>query len=97
MVCFAEEFECGLSSSERQRYFEDLTQRWIVTDEVLLDLDNDIQAIVNCTSENDIVVFQSIGVIRPSSTIIVPWNLTLKADSSATFTCPLRGPLLISR
>jgi len=97
LVCFSDEVDCGLSSSELQRYFDDSSWQWLVTDEVLQELNEDIQAVVNCTAENDVVVFQSARVIRPVTTIAVPWNLTLRANSSVTFTCPRRGPLLVAR
>jgi len=96
-MCFSVEFDCGLRYSERRRYFDDSAQQWLVTNEILSSLNNDLQALVNCTSENDVVVLRSTRVIRAATTITLPWNLTLRADSSATFTCPRREPLLIAR
>jgi len=97
LICFSDEFDCGLTTLERRRYFDESTEQWLVTNEVLRELNYDVQAIVNCTSENDVVAFRSTRVIRAATTITVPWNLTLRADPSVTFTCPQRGPLIITR
>lgn len=62
-----------------------------------------MQSVVNCTEEDDVVLFDVDRTIRPSSRVTIPWNLTLSANTrnavlqdgiftrtrrKATFTCP---------
>eukprot|EP00210_Caulerpa_lentillifera_P000407 g397.t1 len=94
----SDEYECGLTSSEIQRYYDRGLQRWLIDDEVLMETSNDIQSIINCTSDNDVVVLQSSRRIAPATTVTIPWNLTVTGgDSSVILSCPRRGPLLMTK
>ena len=78
-------------------------QTWLVDDGVLKEVDNDLQMLVNCTKRGDVLAFDVTGVVRPSSPVTIPWQLTLTtqvsgvdskdavSQSSTTktrFTCP---------
>lgn len=95
--CFSDDFTCALSPLQLRQWFDESTQQWTVTDRVLQELNHNIQAIVNCTSENDVVAFQSRRRIVPASSVTIPWKLTLKGDSSTRFNCPRSGAFLISK
>ena len=76
---------------------------WLVDDDVLEQIDNDLQMPVDCTKQGDVLAFNVTGVVRPSSPVTIPWQLTLTtqvsgvdskdavSQSSTTktrFTCP---------
>eukprot|EP00210_Caulerpa_lentillifera_P000404 g394.t1 len=90
------QFGCGLDASEIQRYYDRLLQQWLINEDVLLEINNDIQSIINCTAENDVVVLQSRRRIIPATSITIPWNLTVTTNSRVILTCPQKGPLLIA-
>ena len=81
-------------------------QTWLVDDGVLGQIDNDLQILVNCTKQGDVLAFNVTGVVRPSSPVTIPWQLTLisqvngvdskdaVSQSSTTktrFTCPYKN------
>ena len=97
---------CSLRSDvvERHRNVDGAT--WLVDDRFLEDVAMDLQSIVDCTKEGDVILFNTTGRIRPLSRIIIPWNLTLgthaensdskghprvRATSKARFTCPQKN------
>lgn len=95
--------ECPLSSRQVNRYLDADKRVWTIDDDALNDIDNDLQSVVNCTNEDDIVLFNVNQTIRPSHRVIIPWNLTLstlsermelkdgtfpKIESKTNFTCP---------
>ena len=76
---------------------------WLIDDDGLSAVADDLQSIVNCTNNGDVILFNTTKMIRPSSRVILPWNLTLssyvenprRVDSTfpqsttkARFTCP---------
>lgn len=63
---------------------------WTVTEDVLEAVDSDLQRIVNCTNDNDTLLFEVSSLIQPSSEILVEKRLTFKGqtDSKVRFTCP---------
>ena len=96
-------FECALTHEATERYTTADSKAWLVDGTVLKEIDNDLQKIVNCTKEGDVLSFNATGVVRPSSRVTIPWQLTLMtqvndADSNdgvnpspktkTTFTCP---------
>ena len=73
-------------------------------DDAIDEIDSDVQALVNCTKEGDVLLFNATKRIRPSTPVVLPWPLTLSAFveqpdgpeegvfptavKRATFTCP---------
>ena len=92
-----------MTSETRDRYISRDGQTWLITDAVLEEIGNDLQKIVNCTNEGDVILFDVTEVVQPVSLVIIPWRLTLSShiveshsngdDSSSSrartrFTCP---------
>lgn len=107
-----EEFPCSLSQSDLRRFYRRASQTWTITDRALKFLDYDLQAIVNCSTSEDIILFQTRRLIRPSTSIVIPWNLTWTSDpeghlvrdeqivqnpSKVNLSCPETGPLFTIR
>ena len=89
-----------------QEYLDNDTRSWRIDDAALDTINDDLQIIINCTAEGDIVLLDVDKVIRPPARIIIPWNLTIRAVTEATdragslpsqsriktfFTCPRKG------
>ena len=51
------------------------TRTWRLTESALREYD--IQEIIDCTSEGDVVSLETSDVIRPRSRIVIPWQLTI--------------------
>ena len=97
------EFNCSLASKFVTRYRqEDGTWR-LDDDGFLRDEPVNLQSIINCTTEGDVIVFDTTGHIKLTSRVIVPWNLVLsggverpervdgvirRSTRKARFTCP---------
>eukprot|EP00210_Caulerpa_lentillifera_P008825 g8421.t1 len=108
--CCVAEYSCGLSLQEVDSYYNSLSNQWLLNDTVLEMLENDIQAIVECTAENDVVILETTNIVKPQRTITVYTNLTFigrsasdfiqdrsETRTSMTFTCPDKGELIISK
>ena len=89
-----------------RRYLDAATRTWRIDDTVLEAIDNDLQVIVNCTTEGDVIVFDVNALIQPVARVIIPWNLTIsaatggiqsvdglypRAPRKASITCPGDG------
>ena len=89
-----------------REYLDAARRTWRIDDGVLDAIENDLQVIVNCTTEGDTLFFDVSGVVRPVSRVIIPWNLTISAKTEDTqrtdglyppsrtrthFTCPGEG------
>ena len=95
-------FECALTRQAKERYTTSDGRKWLISDKVLKEVDNDLQTIINCTQEGDVVSFDVTGVIQPASLVTIPWRLTLSSHveddfgnddflhskTRSTFTCP---------
>ena len=77
-------FECSLRNRQINRYLEEDTRTWLIDDSSLDELENDLQSIVNCTQEGDVVLFDVSGRIRLASRVTIPWSLTLGANTNST-------------
>ena len=72
--------DCGLTKEAKERYTSTDDAIWLVSDAVLEEIDNDVQAIVNCTKEGDVISFDVTSVVQPSSLVTIPWKLTLSSS-----------------
>ena len=79
-LCRGVGFECNLTQEDKQRYTSTGDTTWIVNDAVLEEIDNDLQAIVNCSREGDVLSFDVTDVVQPSSLVVIPWRLTLSSS-----------------
>ena len=101
MACL--ERECSLRRVDIRRYLDESSRTWSVDDDAIDEIDSDVQSLVDCTKEGDVLLFNSTKIIRPSARVVLPWPLTLsafvehaeleegvfpKAVKKATFTCP---------
>ena len=98
------DFKCSLVSEDvKPLYLSEDSGIWLLDDDALETVANDLQSIVNCTDSGDVILFNTTKTIRPSSRVILPWNLTLSAyvenprpvdaafplsATKARFTCP---------
>lgn len=92
-----EQVQCTLTSNVIERFYNESSQIWTVTNALLRQLDDDLQRVIECTTENDVILLRTNGTIQPSTTMNITLPLTLRGESGATLTCPQEGSLLISR
>lgn len=59
---------------------------WTLTNNLLEEDVGIIQAAVDCSSDNDVILLQTNRTLQPPNTIVVPWSLTLSGDREASFT-----------
>ena len=100
------EFECTLPNRVLGGLLDEATRTWLIDDDALDEVENDLQSIINCTREGDVVLFDVARSIRPVRRVTIPWNLTLSANTEsadlgggvfprtrakATFRCPSRN------
>ena len=76
--------ECGLSERVIERVLDDDSRTWLIDDELWEDIDEDLQEIVNCSEEGDILLFDVSDTLQPSGQITLPWSLTLSAVTPST-------------
>lgn len=97
---------CLLNRKQLNRYLDASSRTWLLDDEALEELNNDIQSVIDCTEKGDSVMFAASKVVTPSSRIVIPWTLTLgssqmvgesengtlaEASTMTTLTCPNNG------
>ena len=97
------EHECSLRRVDIRRYLDASSRTWSVDDDAIDEIDSDVQSLVDCTEEGDVLLFNATKRIRPSAPVVLPWPLTLsafvehteleddafpKAVKKATFACP---------
>lgn len=75
VVCVA----CALRDNVIERYLNANTRTWRIDDAALSEVDNDLQAIVNCSEEGDLILLDVTDNIQPSRRIVIPWQLTWSA------------------
>lgn len=61
------------------QYLNEDTRTWLIDDDALDAIGNDVQTVVNCTQAGDSVFFNVSGTITPASPITIPWRLRLSA------------------
>lgn len=103
---------CQLTRSQRRQYYARSSHVWTITDEVLEELDNDVQAIVLCAYPNDTILVSTKRTIQPRRSIVISTNLTIssqldgplfrngivmEAESKVKFSCLTTGDLFTIR
>eukprot|EP00210_Caulerpa_lentillifera_P004180 g3986.t1 len=73
------EVDCRLTSRELRRYSGDEKGQWVLNDSGLSALNGDIQRLINCTEDGDMIFFGVEDPVQPASRIVIYWNLTLSA------------------
>ena len=74
------DFKCSLEDEDvKPLHLSADSGVWLIDDDGLSAVANDLQSIVNCTNNGDVILFNTTKMIRPSSRVVVPWNLTLSA------------------
>lgn len=87
------DLECPLNPVQQRRYLNEKTRVWSVNDEDLTGLDGDLQSILNCTRQGDIVLLNVSESLRPPERLIIPWSLTISALTPASDPVDGRFPL----
>ena len=77
-------FECALTQATKERYMAADGKTWLVDSTVLEEIENDLQLLVNCTKEGDVLSFNVRDSVRPSSGLTIPWQLTLSTQLKGT-------------
>lgn len=83
-----EKNDCKLSSIEKNKYYDYINKKWILTDSIINSLNSDIQIIVDCTEENDTIIFNTNNIIKPKNTININWHLTITSLLISPSTSP---------
>eukprot|EP00210_Caulerpa_lentillifera_P006659 g6362.t1 len=96
----------------QQIYYDRNARRWILNDSQLTQTPDIIQAVINCSLEDDVILLRTNQTLKLTNTLIIPWSLRLSADpeeiskqnteingtnSRVNFTCPNQGTLLSIR
>lgn len=91
------------------RFYDESSQQWLINDVVLEELDSDVQVIVECANEGDVLLLRTHQQIKPARTLKVSKSLILGSKSEdaiggvlsvperVRLTCPDSGQLLVSR
>jgi len=94
------------------RLYNQSTQTWSITDEILEDLNNDIQDVVACAASGDTILISTERMIQPQRSIIISKNLTISSQpegpllrnrsiietkEKVKFSCPPSGDLFVIR
>eukprot|EP00210_Caulerpa_lentillifera_P003941 g3761.t1 len=102
----------SLDCDNLTRFYNEPSRLWVLNNETLEFVNNDVQRIVDCTNENDTLLFQTDSVIKPSRTLVLSQNLTLGSFSETEFlqnqnlipstervrfTCSESGQFILSR
>eukprot|EP00210_Caulerpa_lentillifera_P003968 g3787.t1 len=106
------ETPCRLSEDDVRQFYNQSSRQWLITDEVLEAVSNDVQSIIECAQENDTLLFTTNAVVTPTRTLNLTKNLTLGSQGEPNlvdnesqisisevtrFTCPESGQLITSR
>lgn len=89
--------QCNLSSNVIRRFYNESSQTWTVTNALLSEVDNNIQRIVDCAVQEDVIHIRANGTIQPRYTLTTRLPLTMRGDSDVRFTCPEQGAMLLLR
>eukprot|EP00210_Caulerpa_lentillifera_P003963 g3782.t1 len=79
---------------------EAVDHEWLITDEVLLELDYDLQSVLDRTESGDVVILDVNSAVQFTKTLVIQQNsLTLMSKEAQTgtkvqLTCPEFGPLI---
>ena len=71
---------CELRRSQIREVRDEATRTWRVDEEALRTVENDLQAIVNCTQEGDIILLDVDGSLQFTARVTLPWQLTLSGN-----------------
>jgi len=66
-----------MSSEEVRRFYDESSHQWLIDDAVLGELDDDVQRIIECSNEHDLILFETHRTIKPNRTLLISTNLTL--------------------
>ena len=65
-----------------RRILDESSRTWLVDEEALLSVSNDLQEIVNCSEEGDVVVLEGRGRLQFASRVVLSWRLTVTGGAS---------------
>lgn len=99
----------NLKEETLSRLYDNTHKIWLLDDSALQEIGNDIQAVIECASVNDILQLSSNQTIKPSRTLSISFPIKIESffqvdnakreestqkDLRATLTCPRQGSLL---
>ena len=74
--------DCTLSDTDIRRILDEASRTWLVDEAALLSVSNDLQEIVNCSEEGDIIALEGRGRLQFASRVVLPWRLTVTGGES---------------
>ena len=69
-----------MDSADVLEILDEPSRTWRVNKEALKNVENDLQAIVNCSEEGDTILLDVDGALRLSRRVTLPWRLTLSGN-----------------
>ena len=72
--------DCDLSEAEIREIFDEPSRTWLVNEEALRSVEDDFQAIVNCSEEGDIILLDVEDTLQFQTRVTLPWRLTLSGN-----------------
>lgn len=96
---------CELSKSQMDKLYDKTSHQWTLSDSDIDELDKNIQAVINCSAEDDLILFNTKTTVRPKTSLLIPWSLTFdsksvgedKSQTKVQFSCPESGDLFTIR
>ena len=94
---------CASLTAQEEDCLNTTTRSWLVDEDILVEAGNNLQAIINCVNDGDVLLLNVSERILVNSPIEIGNNLTIsavtestclvngvypKAEREATFTCP---------
>ena len=68
---------CTLEDAEVDRYLNTSSRTWLVQENDIGRLRNDLQRVIDCTTPGDYVLLNATGTVQLQGRVVVPWNLTV--------------------
>ena len=109
VVAYADD-TCRMTRSEIAAMYHVESRTWLLDDRGLDSISGDVQSVIDCSDDGDIVLFNVVAPIEPPRRITIPRNLTLssttasvdlergvfpKADRQTVFRCPRKGGVFL--
>ena len=71
---------CSLTEEQTRRSLDEETRTWHIDETMLDELNDDLQTIVQCTEDGDVLQIRASRTVRPTARVVIPWSLTIGAE-----------------
>ena len=71
---------CSLTEEQTRRSLDEETRTWHIDETMLDELNDDLQTIVQCTEDGDVLQIRASRTVRPTARVVIHWSLTIGAE-----------------